>query len=237
MDPFNEVQLDAQSQLTHLSKFIKAASAVDRNVAIDFDNHVSELQETLVDLNESIEIAAKNPTDFGLTQKKINERLKIVHTLEAQFVLLKDEWADKVAPKRKIQQQPVTSMNNRISQEANPFMRFDEFESNKAQGDSSVYTGFQEQELIQEQDEQLDSVFSTMQSLNQQARTMGEELAEQGVMLEDLEENMDRVGNKLSRGMKRIDHFMEKNRERATDCCIILLAVALTVLLVLLVVV
>ena len=118
-------------------------------------------------------------------------------------------------------------MSNRISQDGQEDEDIDPFSAD------SAMTSYQQQELIQEQD-LLDDIHQTMMNLNQQAAIMGDELEEQGFMLDELDYEMDNVDNKLQRGMKSINIFLERNKETASNWCIGILVVVLCVLLVLL---
>lgn len=90
-----------------------------------------------------------------------------------------------------------------------------------------------QEQMIREQDTHLDSIHHTMTNLHLQAQTMGNELEDQGELLNEMDTNMDSLSNKLSRGRRQLEWVYEKNKERYNDCCIGLLIVVLIVLLVL----
>lgn len=228
MDPFDEVLKDAILQLDILKGF--SGNHITENSKIDFDNTYLELQEILQDLEQAISISESNPEQFNLSSSDISERRRIVAQLKNELDKVVTNWRDICNNPRR--QRQVTTMSNRISQDTshneNPFS-----DTNRV---NDEFQQFQQQEMTQNQDLQLDSIHQTMHNLNQQAMMMGEELEEQGFMLDDLDQEMDVVGGKLQRGLKRVAYVIEKNKERASDCCIVLLVVALCVLLVLLIV-
>lgn len=81
-------------------------------------------------------------------------------------------------------------------------------------GDDDYYANFEQQrqvEMMAAQDQQLDGVFRTVGNLRQQADTMGRELEDQAVLLDDVEGLADTVGGKLASGMKRIRTIVRKN--------------------------
>lgn len=81
-------------------------------------------------------------------------------------------------------------------------------------GDDDYYANFEQQrqvEMMAAQDQQLDGVFRTVGNLRQQADTMGRELEDQAVLLDDVENLADTVGGKLASGMKRIRTIVRKN--------------------------
>lgn len=230
MDPFAEVELDSWNQIRVLQDFIDKTD-FSEDASLDFDNNYQELHETLEDLRQAVHISESNPKEFRLTLSDIANRKQVLAQLESKTLSLKQEWLRRSLDPHRTRQ--ITSVNNRISQDtsreaSNPFT--------DAERVDQEFNHFQEQEMIQEQDTQLDAIHITMQNLNQQAMLMGSELEEQGYMLEDLDQEMDSVAGKLQRGLKRVNHVIEKNRETASNCCIGILVVVLTILLVMLLV-
>lgn len=216
MDPFNEVKEDAWLTISNLETIIskKRKNLTNTDLNDDFKNNFQELEEIYLDLEQATTVSEKQPDKFGLSSSDVLNRKKILKTINEKIKSITREWDH-------IRQKPITTMSNRISQESiseNPFESVNQF---------------QQQEMIQEQDVQLDSIHDTMRNLNQQAAMMGNELEEQGFMLDELDEEIDNLDNKLTRGVKRINTFIERNRERGSDWCIGILAVALCILLIL----
>jgi t-SNARE syntaxin family protein len=103
-----------------------------------------------------------------------------------------------------------------------------------------AYGEFEQQQqlrIMNEQDEQLDGVFSTVGNLRQQAVDMGRELEEQHEMLEDVDTMADKVGGKLQVGLKKVGWVIKKNEDTMSSCCIGLLILVLVILLVLVLIV
>lgn len=227
MDPFNEVQDDAWNTLATLQSLIgrRKSSKDSGGLASDFDNNWQELEEIYTDLELAVQMSAKNPDRFQLTEHDIVNRQKILLDLGQRMEVAKQDWHH--ADTNRLSPQEVTLMSNRLSyDDDNPFS-----DANATEGHS-----WQEQQMLQEQDLQLDLIHQTMHNLNQQAQLMGSELESQGFMLDDLDRDMDTMDSKMQRGMKRINRFIEKNKELASNWCIGILIVVLVVLLVLVVV-
>lgn len=222
MDPFKEVEEDCWGQINSLTDFINSTSVISEDAKLDFANNYQELEETLEDLRQAVKILESNPVQFNLTSSDIVYRKQTLKQLLQKINLLQSDWEAK--EKHPHRQREVTTMSNRISQDGgNPFS-----ETNRI---DLEFNQFQQQELIQSQDLQLDQIHQTMQSLNQQATLMGGELEDQGYMLDELDHEMDTVGNKLQRGLKRVNYVIEKNRETASNWCIGILMVVLCILL------
>ncbi|RLV89955.1 T-SNARE affecting a late Golgi compartment protein 1 [Spathaspora sp. JA1] len=233
MDPFNEVRDDAWKAISVLEQIIsqRRETRVDNaSLSQDFDNNYQELLEIYQDLKQAISITEAQPQRFNLAPDELSKRKHILVDLDKKSRELKSQW-DNVNSK----QRPITTMSNRISQDVQSNFISDNPFADSTSAEPGM-THYQEQQMIQEQDLQLDNIHITMQNLNQQAQLMGNELEDQGFMLDELDYEIDNVDNKLQRGMKRINVFLEKNRETASNWCIGILVVVLCILLVILII-
>lgn len=219
MDPFYEVEADCRQQLSQLEEFVERQQGISTEVIQEYNNQRSDIIETIDDLRQSVESIQLNPQAYSsITPTELAERALKVSLLTEKLNKAGLQWTEK----QNLEKKPITTMSNRISQE------FDNPDSN--------YQQFQQQELLREQDQHLDNIHQTMQNLHQQLTIMGDELQDQHVLLRQFEDDIDSVGAKLRNGLKRVDYFLEKNRDKATDCCIFLLILALVVLLFILIV-
>ncbi|ABN67136.2 member of the syntaxin family of t-snares [Scheffersomyces stipitis CBS 6054] len=237
MDPFNEVKEDAWNTVASLESLLRSSAAVGGppppDTILDFNNNYQELQEIYDDLKQAIAISESSPEKYQLSSADIAARKAVLGDLQNNIADIKSQWDSIISrngsstpPAGSRKQREVTTMSNRISQD-------DESSSNPENPFNDQFNQFQQQELIQEQDVQLDSIHETMKNLNMQAQLMGSELEEQGFMLDELDNDLDNVDNKLRRGLNRVNLFIEKNRERGSDWCIGILAVVLFILLIL----
>lgn len=225
VDPFSEVEEDAWQQIQALESVVSKRDVITEDLKLDFNNGYQELQETIGDLNEALKVSESTPDQFQLTPANLKSRHEVLNKLETKKQHLRKIWDDKLRDPRR--QREVTSMSNRISQDEDPF--------NDQNRINNEFEQYQQQEMIRDQDLQLDSIHETMRNLNQQATLMGGELEDQGMMLDELDQDLDRVDSRVQRGLKRIEWFIEKNRERGSDWCIAILVVALVVLLILII--
>ncbi|ORZ06786.1 t-SNARE [Lobosporangium transversale] len=65
--------------------------------------------------------------------------------------------------------------------------------------------------LMQEQDQQLDSVMHTVLNIREIATTMNGELQDQTMLLDDLDEHVDRTSGNLQKAMRRMNRFIKQN--------------------------
>lgn len=228
MDPFAEVENDCWQQVHKLERFIERRGAITEEMKADFVNGFQELQETVNDLSQAVSISEANPARFHLQEADLRSRRKTQKHLESKIEQLNNQWSN-IVKQNAAREREVTTMSNRISQDDQETP----FADSGAQGDQLQRQ--QEQEYIRGQDLQLDGIHETMKRLNQQASTMGIELEDQGVMLDDFGEEVSLVGQKIQRGMSRVSYVLERNRDKASNCCIGLLILILIILLVVLV--
>ena len=225
MDPFVEVLEDAQHQITNLEDFLKKITEVNDETRSDFNNNISELSETIEDLKESIESSKSDPEFFKISKSEISKREGIVQKLEESYQDLQNQWNSK-------------SGTGKATDGSDPFVRYNDEEAGPSNDEGfDSFNQMQQEQMMREQDQHLDGVYTTMQNINLQARTMGNELEEQAYIIDEVDGELDRIGGKVSRGMRQVEHVIRRNQERASDCCIGLLIVALIVLLVLVIVV
>jgi t-SNARE syntaxin family protein len=164
-----------------------------------------------------VRVIEHDPYRYGLELDEVERRRKLVEEVGAEIESMREELQKTVTTTA------ATTTSGGAAALPNP-SDFDGLLSpdpeaggggggGRDQGDD-YYSAYEQQrqvELMQTQDEQLDGVFRTVGSLRQQADVMGRELEEQTGMLEEVDTLADRVGGKLSNGVKRIRHIVRKN--------------------------
>ena len=168
-----------------------------------------DIEETFVDLEHSIH----SLTD----QEEIQKRELLLTGLRNKYTQFKNTKSsnniESVIESR-------DDLHNEISNNTSENIQFNQLESS----------------MMQEQDEQLDAIARTMQSLNKQANMMSEELQDHMDLMGDLEQDMDIAGDKIAQSSNRLDWIYKTNRLVGyNDCCITLLIVVLLLLLIVLI--
>jgi t-SNARE syntaxin family protein len=177
----------------------------------DLKSSLSSLAEDLADLVESVKVVQSDPYKYGLEIEEVARRKRLV-----------DEVGGEVEDMREELEKQISGANV-----GNGKGRENDFDD--ANGDS--YAEFEQQQqlhMMAEQDTQLDGVFRTVGNLRQQA-----DLEEQGEMLDVADGLADRVGGRLSTGMKKMGEVVRKNEDGLSSCCIGVLIFVLILLLVL----
>ena len=87
-----------------------------------------------------------------------------------------------------------------------------------------------QQLLVRRQDEDLDDISVSISRIGQVGLTIGDELASQSKMLEDLEEDVDGVNARLAAAERKMREVLKKVGLRGQICVIIFLTIILFIL-------
>lgn len=170
-----------------------------------------------------------DPYKYGLEIEEVSRRKRLVDEVGNEVEDMRDELAKTPA-------QYQSSSNGNGNGNGKGKGKGVDFDSGEEHGQDN-YAEFEQQQqlhMMREQDTQLDSVFHTVGNLRQQADHMGRELEEQAEMLEHVDTLADRVGGRLSTGMKTMGTVIRRNEDGLSSCCIGVLIFVLILLLVLL---
>lgn len=230
MDPFNQVYSDALGQMSMAENLLEKFENDPANFHVeDLSNVIQELVETIHDLSQSTGAVQSRPQDFGLTAGDVQNRISQVGNLNRQLNDLQEKVIELRAANTSTSRDHLFSDQQAYNPATAPTEEPAAIPSNTTS--SLLY-----QQEISNQDNILDSVYNTVNNLNQQAHIMSNELAEQSVMIEDFDRQVDTAQDRLKRGMKKVDWVLKNNQETLSSCCISLLIVVLIVLLVLVIV-
>ncbi|PVU93224.1 hypothetical protein BB561_003379 [Smittium simulii] len=160
---------------------------------------------------------SKNPKKFSLTSNELNSRQKFVSSVD----------------------QKIENFKERIAV-------FNSFSDNSTRN----YTGngnkqemivdfaaqqLQQQMIIDQQDEHIDSVMGTVRNLRGIAITMNTELDDQATLLDDLDGMVDRTQSRLDSARNRVSDFLRRSQENHPLKVILLLVLLILFLLVLII--
>lgn len=222
MDPFNQVYSDALGQLKSAEQLLQDYRESPQTFHLeDLNNVVQELVETIHDLSQSTGVIQSRPGQYGLTESDVAQRITQVGNLNSQLTDIQES----------IIQIRNSSKATRVGSKFPENNEYNDESGGGQMGNSILY-----QEAIASQDDMLDSVYTTVNTLNQQAHVMSRELEDQSNLIEEFDQQAESAQDRLRRGMKRVDWVIRNNQETLGSCCITLLIVALIVLLVLLLV-
>lgn len=173
----------------------------------ELESTVQDLSSDLQDLVDSVKAVEADPFQYGLDIDEVGRRRKLVGDVGAEVEDMRTELRKTIAD----------ADYKSYGANGNSLPPPSVFDPESPDGDA--YGAFEQQrqeEIIHEQDEALDGVFKTVGNLRQQANDMGRELEEQAEMLDDVEQDADRIEGKLQSGLKRVGAVIKKNEGTRT---------------------
>lgn len=171
------------------------------------DSALVSADATLTELASAVDIMKKDPSRFQLRPEDVDKRVGEIRILRMEHQKLKDWYAEKQqvaranANKERERKQADLRMRKQIDIDAengiDPQRRAetDDYFNNNSQ---------QHQELIDRQDEDLEDIGNVVMNIGQMGRQIGEELENQGKLLDELEDDVDRTGSRLENLNKKV---------------------------------
>ncbi|KAK2464547.1 hypothetical protein APHAL10511_003405 [Amanita phalloides] len=257
-DPYHTVQQEVQSSLQTGSQLLSSYVRI-RSTAKDDSEELTwarnELKATLAALeadldalDESVKAAElAGPRAFGLDAAEVLERRRYVSHVQKEVENMRAELSvRKRHPLQSHKQQtrqpsrPGSVVGSSSgSGTASPAGRYldkssypmSDLELGAKEDDQAAWAQEEQQLMIREQEQTMESIAGTLSTLAQQAGLMGQELGEHNELLTDLERNVDRTDTKLSDATRRMRKFLRDAEEKGSGYCIIFLIIILAALL------
>lgn len=233
VDPYHAVQQEIQTSLQTAAQ-LRSSYLRIRNMASEDSEELmwarNELKATLAaleadleDLEESVKIVESTDARmFGLDDAEVQTRRQYVGHVRKEIESMRTELT---ASSLSIPRQRQTSDSTERDKPGSPF-------SDQYGDDHQAEWAREEQQMmIREQDNTMDSIAGTLNTLAQQASLMGQEIGQHNEMLDDLEQNVDKTDTKLSDAMRRLRKFLRDSEERGSGWCIVILILVLMALL------
>lgn len=208
-----------------------AASPELQQSHAELQANLETLTADLADLLESVSAAESDPYRFGLDVAEVQRRRQFVKDVGDEVEGMRRELEGVTTDSHVAGS--TTAGAGRLPAPSN----FED--AANSDDDDDPYGAFEAQQqatIMAEQDEQLDGVFQTVGVLRGQAEDMGRELEEQGHLLDEVDTLADRVGGKLSVGVKKVGEVIRKNEDSVSSCCIAVLIFVLIILLILVII-
>lgn len=206
-DPFHPASASVLSLLTSarplLSSYLRIRSTASTPTSPELlearrelELHLNDLSSDLHDLVDSVAAVEHDPRRYGLSVAEVQRRRKLVSDVGGEVAAMGE------------QVRAAQDSNSRPGAAGLPDpTSFEDVEEDAY----SEWEQQRQQETMEEQDEALEGVFTTVGNLRAQADDMGRELVEQDEMLKDVDTVADRVGGKLKNGIKRVGWVIKKN--------------------------
>ncbi|KAJ3543949.1 hypothetical protein NMY22_g2956 [Coprinellus aureogranulatus] len=235
VDPYHAVQQEIQTSLQTASQ-LRSSYLRIRNMAKEDSEELmwarNELKATLAaleadleDLEESVKIVESTDARmFGLDDAEVMNRRQYVTHVRKEIESMRAE-VDSSSPLSN--SRPVAGPSTPTARGAtSPFRdRYQE------EDEQASWAREEQQMMLREQDQAIDSIAGTLNTIQQQASLMGQEINVHNEMLDDLERNVDKTDDKVSDGMRRLRKFLRDSEEKGSGWCIVFLMIVLMCLL------
>ncbi|TGZ84221.1 SNARE domain-containing protein [Ascodesmis nigricans] len=239
-DPYHQFASDVSSLLsltrTSFTSYLRIRSLVTSPTNPELLSSKSELLENLqtltddlTDLTAAVRAVEADPYRYGLDVSDVSKRRRFVEDATKEVESMKEELEKPVVPLSAAarREDTVESQGRLVTED----------EDDERDEDAVArFEHQQQQELMRAQDESMARLQGTVSNLYDVSYEMNHELEVQKTMLDEVEEDVDRVEGKLKKGMKDLNTFIRKNEDTASNWCIGLLILVLVILLFLLLV-
>ncbi|TFK26619.1 hypothetical protein FA15DRAFT_667318 [Coprinopsis marcescibilis] len=240
-DPYHEVQHEIQNSLATAAQLRSSYQRI-RNMAREESEELTwarnELKATLAaleadleDLEESVKIVESTDARmFGLSDTEVQSRRRYVTHVRTEIKNMRDEVSSNATIP--VQRHPLASGTSTptLASHGRGGMA-SPYQDRYPEDNQSEWAREEQQMMMREQDQTIDTIAGTLNTLSQQAALMGQEINEHNEMLDDLEQNVDRTGDKVNDGMRRLRKFLRDSEEKGSGWCIIILIIVLAALL------
>ncbi|XP_070531647.1 syntaxin-6-like [Ptychodera flava] len=242
-DPFfvvkDEVQKavsNARSLYQRWCELLEDPSAVSKEeydwTTNELRNSLRSIEWDLEDLDETIGIVETNPKKFKIDLPELEERKNFVLRTKELVKEMKDHMASPSTKSREERKSRQSLMPNGPKRGQDKYTRLenDIEQSNQRYLDD---TRQQQQLIMSHQDEQLEKVGDSVTVLKSMGQTIGNELDEQAVMLDDFSTEMERTDSKLDGVMKKMAKVTRMSNDRRQWMAIGVLIIIMIVVIVL----
>jgi len=233
-DPYYDAQQEVQEAVRKvqgmheewkrlLNSTNTAQSSKFQDLHAEIAGELRALDNDLGDITATIDMIESNRAKFQQSDAEIAKRKDFVKSSRAVVKEVQDSVTSRQAQQKMDNDKRQVAASKRQSQES----------ENRAARENDAFLDRQRQEQAQimaSQDEALQAISDSAQRLGNVARTINVELQEQQVMLNQLDEDIDRETEKLNFVMKRIGRLL-KTSDSKQLCVIIALFVLFLVLL------
>jgi len=214
-DPYYVVRDEISNTIADLRRRATSAN-VDGTPTSALLSDVESVEWELDELDRSVRVAERDRARFGLSDEELDERKRWGASTRGKVEELRAFVESKARRERE------ASADDAERGRANPF----------GTASNAPEAGFDDHQqlLVRRQDEDLDDISASITRIGQVGLTIGEELASQSKMLEDLEEDVDGVNARLQAAEKKMREVLKRAGLRGQLCVIFFLSVVLFIL-------
>ncbi|XP_045111163.1 syntaxin-6-like isoform X2 [Portunus trituberculatus] len=203
-------------------------------------NALRSIEWDLEDLEETIGIVEKNPRKFKIDGGELSSRRTFIENTKEEVKSMKERLNLTKKDRDVTARQPVDDssplkMPQVVTHGATRYSRL----VNEADSPNSEFverTMAQQQMIMSQQDEHLDQIASSMGTLKNMSRQIGQEVDEQAVMLDDFGHEMENTQSKMENTLSKVAKVMHLSSDRRQWAAIGALSGVLAVIVILFIV-
>ncbi|KAJ1734412.1 Syntaxin-10 [Coemansia biformis] len=187
---------------------------------------LTSIGDDLNDLQGTIDVARDAPGDYGLTEAQVAERQSFV---AAKHRAIEDMRRTLAQPEDRAAAARSTRAGGNVGSAVGTAAAGG---GGPARGDAE-FGGYQMQHqmLMEQQDQQFDSMLGTVRNLHGIASTMNTELDTQAILLGEVDTLVDRTQSRLASARKKVDRFLRDKSNRSIHIVLVMFVVILVLLM------
>ncbi|ORY49290.1 hypothetical protein BCR35DRAFT_297091 [Leucosporidium creatinivorum] len=233
-DPYFEVKAEVESTLHCLTTLSSSYSRLSRTAppgSEELSYALAELKATLssiegdvVELVESVEAVEERgvAARLGIAEGQVRERRAFVERVKREIQTIRGTLPVDGPSSPDLARERLSATQGYL-----PPLNGDESEM-----DGQEDFEMQHQTLLMEQqDRTLTDISGTVGLLREQAKVMGREVFDQNVLLDEIDSHVDSTSNRLERAQRKMEKFIQSNKNSASSWLIFGLIIILCILL------
>lgn len=204
-------------------------------ISNELRSSLRSIEWDLEDLEETIAIVEKNPKKFKIENGEIHNRKSFVDQTRGNINSIKEKMSFTKPQREKDHSNRIMSRGSNILGQQGGYVRLhNDIESPSHQFiENNVQ---QQQMIIQSQDDQLEKMTSSVGTLKNMSKQIGNELDEQAIMLDDFSHEMETTESRLDGAMKKVAKVLHMSNDRRQWIAIGVLSAILVLVVILLLV-
>jgi len=237
-DPFYVVKDEVEQSLVGMEDLFTKWHNILRNentaqsdefrwLSTELKKVVDSIEWEVKDLQETISIVEDNPDKFSIEPYEIDNRKNFVKTVQSKLELVKREM-NAPGTHTKMQQDEKDSLMKTSAKQT----RYAKLEQ-EIEGDNDKFIEGEQvkQQLIEKEQEQyLDKLDVTADTLGNIGRSISDELRDQNHMLDEFAIEVDDTNSRMKQASSKVTQLIGKLSEKTSWCIIITLIVVLVAL-------
>ncbi|KAI9292624.1 hypothetical protein K502DRAFT_367433 [Neoconidiobolus thromboides FSU 785] len=239
-DPFFLVQKEVQENITQIEqlfkswlRILKGIKNLDneeyKNTTKEIELNIDEINNYLIDLQDAINILFilflnENREQFKIQNSELIKRQQYVLDIKKKVRDIEEAISDPESVLKGIKKKQEYSSSYSIEME--PIYT----DNNNTETNNGQQLSAQNQMIIEQQDQQLDSILGTVKNLKEIANTVNQELDLHNEIIEEIDTRMDTTQDKLQSAFKKVKKIGEKVGDVKSSILIPILIAILTLL-------